>query len=51
MGRACRICDRKFFLRASFCAYATKINFYASEAAAVEEKLKEVNTELDEIND
>ena len=29
MGRVCRICDRKFFLRASFEKHAKEISHYA----------------------
>ena len=51
MGRACRICDRKFFLRASFQGHAAQIAYYANESQAVEDNLNEIQLELDEIND
>ena len=31
MGRVCRICDRKFFLRASYTSYANELEFYSTQ--------------------
>ena len=44
MGKVCRICDRKFFLRASFEAYAEDIKFY-------EDQTQKVEAELDKMED
>lgn len=38
MGRACRICDRKFFLQAAFLRYSAQINHYQKEAEILEQK-------------
>ena len=51
MGRVCRICDRKFFLRASFQQYAGQLQYYVSETVVVEKELEELQEEIDEIAD
>lgn len=51
MGRVCRVCDRKFFLRASFSKFATQLTYYISETQVVDEQNLQVQIELDEVND
>ena len=38
MGKVCRICDRKFFLRASFEAYASEIKAYDVQIKQLEDE-------------
>ena len=51
MGRACRICDRKFFLQAVFQQYAAQIGHYAQESAEIEEKMGDVLAQVDDIEE
>ena len=39
MGKVCRICDRKFFIRASFETHANDIKFYQDQTQKVEAEL------------
>ena len=49
LGRCCRICDRKFFLRESFQNYSEQISFYVEEEKIAQECLDEVEHELEAI--
>ena len=49
LGRCCRICDRKFFLRASFQHYSGEISFYFEETEMIEECLHEEELIFDKI--
>ena len=49
MGRCCRICDRKFFLRASFQNHATQINHYHQEASKVSMDLNGTKAEIEDL--
>ena len=51
MGRACRICDRKFFLQATFQTYAVQINQLTNQAQVCDEDCEDVQADLDEVND
>ena len=51
MGNCCRICDRKFFLRASFQQYHNKITHYVAEAQEYEQSLNIVKIDLDELQE
>ena len=39
MGKVCKVCDRKFFIRASLENYANEIEFYEEQAEKVEDEL------------
>ena len=39
MGRACRICDRKFFLRSSYQGYSIMLKNYIDDIAEIEQNL------------
>ena len=39
MGKVCKICDRKFFIRAAIEGYANEMEFYEEQAEKLEEEL------------
>ena len=49
MGRACRICDRKFFLRTSYQGYANMLTHYIDDIAEIEQNLNIVKIDLNEL--
>ena len=49
MGRACRICDRKFFLHASYQSYAALLTHYVDDIAEVEQNFNILKIELSEL--
>ena len=51
MGRACRICDRKFFLRQSFEAQLTQLDHHVHKTIKVDVALEQAHIELDEVHD
>ena len=51
MGKACRICDRKFFLRQSFSKYAREISYYGEEAQKLEIKIEEEQVDAEEMEE
>ena len=50
MGRACRICDRKFFLRTSYQGYATLLTHYMDDIAEIEQNFNMVKIDLNELD-
>ena len=46
MGRVCRICDRKFFLRASYQSYANEIEFYTSQKQQLQHTKEQQESKL-----
>ena len=50
MGRACRICDRKFFLRTSYQGYATLLTHYIDDIAEIEQNFNMVKIDLNELD-
>ena len=51
MGRACRICDRKFFLRTSYQGYATLLTHYIDDIAEIEQNFNMVKIDLNELGE
>ena len=49
MGRACRICDRKFFLRTSYQGYATLLTHYFDNMKEIEQNFNIVKMDLNGI--
>ena len=39
MGKICKVCDKKFYLRAAFTRIAGEINHYETEGKKMEERL------------
>ena len=51
MGRACRICDRKFFLRTSYQGYATLLTHFIDDIAEIEQNFNMVKIDLNELEE
>ena len=51
MGRACRICDRKFFLRTSYQGYANMLTQFIDDIAEIEQNLDIVKIDLLELEE
>ena len=49
MGRCCKICDQKFFLRENYQIYSDQISFFVYEIEDMEEQLNIKDNEIDEI--
>ena len=49
MGKACRICDRKFFLRGKFEVCASRSRHFAEQAQATELELLYVQDEIEDL--
>ena len=49
MGICCRICDRKFFLRATYQQHHNQSSFYAAEAQDFKQNFNELKADFEEI--